>query len=66
MPELGYNAINPLVDFIHYLNKAYNKVDIKSELLGTPTMNSTIISGGDQVNSIPAYAESLFNMRTIP
>src|SRR5699024_12080913 len=21
MPELGYNAINPLVDFIHYLNK---------------------------------------------
>lgn len=29
-------------------------------------MNSTIINGGDQVNSIPEYAESLFNMRTIP
>ncbi|AWI43688.1 ArgE/DapE family deacylase [Staphylococcus nepalensis] len=66
MPELGYNAINPLVDFIHYLNNEYSKVDIKSDLLGTPTMNSTIITGGDQVNSIPAYAESLFNMRTIP
>ena len=23
-------------------------------------------NGGDQVNSIPEYAESLFNMRTIP
>lgn len=66
MPELGFNAINPLVDFIHYLNQEYNKVDASSELLGTPTMNSTIINGGDQVNSIPEYAESLFNMRTIP
>ena len=66
MPELGFNAINPLVDFIHYLNSEYNKVDVSSELLGTPTMNSTIINGGDQVNSIPEYAESLFNMRTIP
>ncbi|WP_436956569.1 ArgE/DapE family deacylase [Staphylococcus sp. AS1337] len=66
MPELGFNAINPLVDFIHALNKEYNKVDVSSELLGTPTMNSTIINGGDQVNSIPEYAESLFNMRTIP
>ena len=66
MPELGFNAINPLVDFIHDLNAEYNKVDVSSELLGTPTMNSTIINGGDQVNSIPEYAESLFNMRTIP
>ncbi|MEB6170103.1 ArgE/DapE family deacylase [Staphylococcus pseudoxylosus] len=66
MPELGFNAINPLVDFIHYLNSEYNKVDVSSALLGTPTMNSTIINGGDQVNSIPEYAESLFNMRTIP
>ncbi|KRG10814.1 ArgE/DapE family deacylase [Staphylococcus sp. NAM3COL9] len=66
MPDLGFNAINPLVDFIHYLNAEYDKVDENSKLLGTPTMNSTIISGGDQVNSIPAYAESLFNMRTIP
>lgn len=66
MPELGFNAINPLVDFIHALNTEYNKVDVSSELLGTPTMNSTIINGGDQVNSIPEYAESLFNMRTIP
>lgn len=66
MPELGFNAINPLVDFIHDLNAEYNKVDVNSELLGTPTMNSTIINGGDQVNSIPEYAESLFNMRTIP
>ena len=66
MPELGFNAINPLVDFIHYLNTEYGKVNEKDELLGTPTMNSTVLSGGDQVNSIPEYAESLFNMRTIP
>ncbi|MBF7025431.1 ArgE/DapE family deacylase [Staphylococcus kloosii] len=66
MPELGYNAINPLTDFIHYLNAEYSKVDTSSELLGTPTMNSTVIQGGDQVNSIPEYASSLFNMRTIP
>ncbi|WP_436862102.1 ArgE/DapE family deacylase [Staphylococcus caeli] len=66
MPDLGFNAINPLVDFIHYLNAEYNKVDIHSELLGTPTMNATVINGGDQVNSIPEFSEALFNMRTIP
>ncbi|MCY1597667.1 ArgE/DapE family deacylase [Staphylococcus pettenkoferi] len=66
MPELGFNAINPLADFIHYLNKAYSKVDVKSDVLGTPTMNGTVINGGDQVNSIPDRAEALFNMRTIP
>src|SRR5699024_4887593 len=66
MPELGYNAINPLVDFIHYLNNEYSKVDIKSDLLSTLNMNSTIRSSRDQENSISTYAESLFNMRTIP
>ncbi|MCU5745342.1 ArgE/DapE family deacylase [Staphylococcus sp. SQ8-PEA] len=66
MPELGFNAINPLADFIHYLNEAYSKVDVKSDILGTPTMNGTVINGGDQVNSIPDHAEALFNMRTIP
>ncbi|WP_411572567.1 ArgE/DapE family deacylase [Staphylococcus kloosii] len=66
MPELGYNAINPLTGFIHYLNAEYSKVDTSSELLGTPTMNSTVIQVCDQVNSIPEYAFSLFNMRTIP
>ena len=66
MLVLCFNAINPLIDFICYLNAEYEKVDENSKLLGIPKMNSTIISSGDQVNPTSAQAESLFNMRTIP
>lgn len=66
MPDLGYNAINPLVDFISRINQAYNSIKDSNELLGDSVVNATIINGGSQVNSIPDYAEAEFNVRTIP
>lgn len=66
MPDLGYNAINPLADFINRINQAYNSIKDSNELLGDSVVNATIINGGSQVNSIPDYAEAEFNVRTIP
>lgn len=66
MPSLGYNAINPLVDFVNRINQAYNSITESNDLLGDSVVSATIINGGSQVNSIPDYAEAEFNVRTIP
>ncbi|MFJ8451395.1 ArgE/DapE family deacylase [Aerococcus viridans] len=36
------------------------------QLLKQPTFNVTVFRGGDQVNTIPDYAEVVFNIRTVP
>ncbi|MBM0869086.1 succinyl-diaminopimelate desuccinylase [Staphylococcus auricularis] len=66
MPELGFNAITPLIQFIHDVNDQFSQFDQQNDLLGHAIMNNTLIKGGEQVNSIPAYAEAEFNIRTIP
>ncbi|RZI03905.1 ArgE/DapE family deacylase [Staphylococcus condimenti] len=66
MPSLGYNAINPLVDFVNRINQAYNSITENNDLLGNSVVSATIFNGGSQVNSIPDYAEAEFNVRTIP
>lgn len=66
MPSLGYNAINPLVDFVNRINQAYNSITENNDLLGDSVVSATIFNGGSQVNSIPDYAEAEFNVRTIP
>lgn len=66
LPELGFNAITPVVNFIYHLNAAYADVDVENKLVGKPVMSATVINGGDQVNSIPDKTTVLFNMRTVP
>jgi len=67
MPDLGYNAINPLINVLQQANERFNNPqNPRNELLGPLVMNTTIISGGIQVNSIPAHAQAEMNIRTIP
>lgn len=65
-PEKGINAIDNLMTFynaVRPLMAQHTKVD---PVLGGLLHNVDLISGGEQINSIPAHAELMANMRTIP
>ncbi|WP_048000379.1 ArgE/DapE family deacylase [Lactiplantibacillus herbarum] len=66
MPEQGYNALDPLIEVLYQANHAFRDTDRTSALLGPLVFNTTIVNGGDQVNSIPAKAEADINIRSIP
>lgn len=68
MPELGYNAINHLNDFISEVNMKMKKISAQyvNDILGRTIHNVTVISGGNQVNSIPNLAKVQGNIRSIP
>ncbi|MDT3960450.1 ArgE/DapE family deacylase [Staphylococcus kloosii] len=66
MPKLGFNAISPLVKFIYKADENFKKFDKTNDLLGDPVLNATLFNGGTQVNSIPEFAQTEFNIRTIP
>lgn len=66
LPQLGYNAIDPLAEFITQANAEVRDPSRSNETLGELIMNCTIIQGGQQVNSIPELATAEFNIRTIP
>lgn len=66
LPQLGYNAIDPLAEFITKVNAEVRDSNRSNEILGELVMNCTIIHGGQQVNSIPELATAEFNVRTIP
>ncbi|MBJ6275878.1 ArgE/DapE family deacylase [Staphylococcus aureus] len=66
MPELGYNALNPLVEFVCRVNKYFSMIKVKNNVLGETVVSPTILNSGSQVNSIPDYAVAEFNIRTIP
>lgn len=66
MPHLGFNAIKPLIQFVYNLDEGFKDFTQTNRLLGPPIMNATIFKGGNQVNSLPEYAETEFNIRTIP
>ena len=59
MPDQGYNAINHLNEFITKANAEMNH-------LAETIHNVTLISGGNQVNSIPSHAQLQGNIRSIP
>lgn len=68
MPQEGYNAINHLNEFISQVNAKMDHLaeTIQNPVLGKTTHNVTMISGGNQVNSIPSYAQLQGNIRSIP
>lgn len=65
-PWLGINAIDNLWDYYHLAKERLSKFDHKDQILGHVTHEITKISGGEQVNSIPAKAKYMGNIRTIP
>lgn len=66
MPELGINAIDKLIVFYNALKIELSKVTDTNTILGDFVHNTSIITGGNQVNSVPEYAELIGNTRTIP
>ncbi|OQO70233.1 succinyl-diaminopimelate desuccinylase [Enterococcus villorum] len=68
MPQEGYNAINHLNEFITRVNEKMNRIaeEFQNPVLGQPIHNITVISGGNQVNSIPSQARLQGNIRSIP
>lgn len=66
LPELGYNAIDPLAEFITRANAEVRDSSRLNKILGNLIMNCTIMQGGQQINSIPESAAAEFNVRTIP
>lgn len=68
MPQEGYNAINHLNEFVTRANQEMDKLaqEYENKIMGRTIHNVTIIKGGDQVNSIPNYAELQGNIRSLP
>ncbi|KRN06935.1 acetylornithine deacetylase succinyl-diaminopimelate desuccinylase-like protein [Liquorilactobacillus sucicola DSM 21376 = JCM 15457] len=65
-PEAGINAIDNLIVFYHLALERLRKFNKTDTVLGGVTHSITKIKGGEQVNSIPSYAELMGNIRTIP
>ncbi|ANZ58079.1 succinyl-diaminopimelate desuccinylase [Fructilactobacillus lindneri] len=64
-PALGLNAIQGLVTFINTEKNIFNNV-AKDTVLGNVQHSITVIEGGNQINTIPAEASLLGNVRPTP
>lgn len=67
IPQLGENAIDQLIAFYN-LQQDYFKIfeNYSNDLLGKTIPVSTIISGGNQPNTVPDFAQLTVKIRTIP
>lgn len=65
MPEKGINAVTNLIKFVTAEATGFDDAPISPEL-GSLVHNVTVFKGGEQVNTIPAYAELQGNIRPIP
>ena len=65
MPSVGFNALNPLIELVNSMNTFFSNPP-KNDVLGPVTFNATVMNGGNQVNTIPDYAETEINVRTLP
>lgn len=65
-PEKGINAIDNLMKFYNAVGPLMAQHTKTDPVLGGLLHNVDLISGGEQINSIPAHAELMANMRTIP
>lgn len=66
VPELGKNAIEKLIIFYDELKLALATITVENPVLGGFVHNTSIIEGGNQINSVPEYAHLIGNIRTIP
>lgn len=65
MPELGINAIDNLHEYMNQQKKYFgNMAQINDSVLGKIIPVNSIISGGEQINSVPAYAKLTTKVRT--
>lgn len=65
-PQLGINAIAPLIKTYNNEVKYFRTLHEKNPILGKTIPVVTKIDGGDQLNSVPASASVFAKIRTIP
>lgn len=63
-PERGINAIEKMAKIISALQSI--KFEREHKLLGRPTINIGVISGGTKINVVPDYCEILVDRRMLP
>ncbi len=66
MPELGFNAIDPLMKLLEEANQVFRDNKKSTDSMGPLVFNTTTIEGGTQINSIPDSAVANVNVRTVP
>ena len=66
MPELGHNAIDDLIKYGQVQSEYFASLTAKNKLLGKPTPVVTLLSAGEQINTVPDRAEMSVNIRVIP
>lgn len=66
MPDQGYNAINPLMEYLLEMDQCLNNDQRSNKVLNKLVSSTTIFNAGNQVNSIPEKAVAEINVRTIP
>ena len=66
MPHLGINAINNLIMFYNKQEEYFQNTKLVDDTLGKIIPVTTLIDGGDQINSIPATASLTGRIRTTP
>ncbi|MGL5299949.1 hypothetical protein B9D04_04010 [Weissella cibaria] len=65
MPDLGINAIDNLQEYMNQQKKYFDEMaGINDSVLGKIIPVNSIISGGEQINSVPAYAKLTTKVRT--
>lgn len=68
-PEMGRNAIHDagtIVERVARLNETYQEVPIFADVVGRPSMATTLISGGTAGNIIPDRCELTISRRLAP
>lgn len=65
-PQNGINAIDNLMVYYNEIQKVMAPFNKVNPILGGVLHNVDLIEGGEQINSIPAKAWLMANMRTIP
>ncbi len=66
MPQLGYNAIEPLMDYYQRQTAYFATLGKSNPALGKTIPVITKIEGGQQLNSVPSTAALYMKVRTIP
>ncbi|MCI1553508.1 MAG: ArgE/DapE family deacylase [Levilactobacillus sp.] len=67
MPEIGKNAITPLMTFYQKEEAYFDSIKAyRNPVLGPVTPVVTMVKGGEQINTVPASADLSVKIRTIP
>lgn len=67
-PDLGENALYKMADVLRFIRDdlAADLARTQDPVLGHPTCNAGVISGGSKINIVPEHCEVELDIRTVP